>query len=217
MALNMVATVDGRATIDGRSGPIGDAADRELFHGLRTQVDAVMAGARTMEVEHYGRLVKSDALAERREREGLAPQPLAVIVSGSLAFNPEAVPLLQEPEAAVAIITRAEGSLEGIDADVTWIRVEEGPDGLRTGLERLRAEHGVRSVLCEGGPTLNRSLLEADLVDQLFLSLAPRVAGGQPPLPIVNGPAFEDPFDLWLLSCHEAEDSLFLRYELRRD
>ncbi len=54
----MVSTADGRASIAGRSGPIGNRADRELFHGLRTAVDAVMAGAGTVRAERYGRIVR---------------------------------------------------------------------------------------------------------------------------------------------------------------
>lgn len=212
----MVATVDGRATIDGRSGPIGDAADRELFHGLRTQADAVMCGARTATVEGYGRLVKSDALAARREQEGLDPNPLGVIVSGALAMNVEDVPLLRDPDSRVAIVTHREGELEGIAADVSWIRVEQGPGSLRAALEQLHADHGIRSIMCEGGPALNRSLLVDGVVDELFLSIAPKLSAGEPPFPIVSGPALDEPPDLRLSSCHEAEDSLFLRYAVRR-
>src|ERR1700689_1510759 len=54
--LNMASTVDGRATIGGRSGPIGNRADHELFHALRTTVDAVLVGAGTVRAERYGRL-----------------------------------------------------------------------------------------------------------------------------------------------------------------
>src|ERR1700680_4319238 len=54
--LNMVSTADGRASIDGRSGALGNRADRELFHGLRSVVDGVMAGAGTVRSERYGRL-----------------------------------------------------------------------------------------------------------------------------------------------------------------
>ena len=59
--LNMASTVDGRASLGGRSGPISDQADRELFHGLRSAVDAVMAGAGTVRVERYGRIIASEA------------------------------------------------------------------------------------------------------------------------------------------------------------
>ena len=75
VALNMVATLDGHVTIGGRSAPIGNAADRELFHALRTQVDAVMAGAGTMRAERYGRMVRDPERRERRVAEGLAADP----------------------------------------------------------------------------------------------------------------------------------------------
>src|ERR687889_1507896 len=63
LVLNMVETLDGRIAVNGRSGPIGDEADREIFHGLRTQVDAVMAGAGTVSGTACAR---SSARAARR-------------------------------------------------------------------------------------------------------------------------------------------------------
>src|SRR5215475_14078108 len=57
LLLNMVSTTDGRASIGGRSGPLGNRADRELFHALRARADAVMAGAGTVRVERYGRII----------------------------------------------------------------------------------------------------------------------------------------------------------------
>ena len=54
---NFIASADGRATFEGRSGPLGNPADREMFHGLREQMDAVMAGTNTLAIEHYGRLL----------------------------------------------------------------------------------------------------------------------------------------------------------------
>src|SRR4051794_21324368 len=77
LVLNMVSTLDGRIAIDGRSGSIGDDADRELFFGLRTQTDAVMVGAGTIRTERYGRIVRKPERREKRAAEGLAPDPLA--------------------------------------------------------------------------------------------------------------------------------------------
>src|SRR3954470_6622793 len=95
LVINMVSTLDGRIAVDGRSGPIGDEADRELFFGLRTQADAVMVGAGTVRTERYGRLVRDPELRERRVAEGLAPDPLAVVVSARLRLPPD-TPLLQD-------------------------------------------------------------------------------------------------------------------------
>ena len=82
--LNMVSTADGRATLGGRSGPLGGRADRELFHGLRTAVDAVMVGAGTVRAERYGRLDPRRVARRRRRERGLSEEPLACIVSGRL-------------------------------------------------------------------------------------------------------------------------------------
>src|SRR3954466_14186259 len=100
LALNMVATLDGRITIDGRSGPIGAEADRELFHCLRTQADAVMVGAGTIRTERYGRIVRKPERREQRVAEGLDPDPLAVIVSARLRLPPD-LPLLQDEHSTV--------------------------------------------------------------------------------------------------------------------
>src|ERR1700712_2478707 len=78
VVLNMVATLDGRIAIDGRSGGIGNDADRELFHGLRTQADAVMVGAGTIRTERYGRLVRSPERRDRRGSQGLEGDPVGV-------------------------------------------------------------------------------------------------------------------------------------------
>src|ERR1700722_7600262 len=81
LLLNMIATVDGRATLGGRSGPLGERADKELLYGLRTAVDAVMAGAGTIRAERYGPLIRDDAQRQTRRARGLSEEPLACIVS----------------------------------------------------------------------------------------------------------------------------------------
>ena len=68
---NFALTLDGHATISGRSGPIGSATDTAMLVGLRTRVDAVMIGAGTMRAERYGRVIGDPAKRERREAEGL--------------------------------------------------------------------------------------------------------------------------------------------------
>ena len=212
----MVSTVDGRAALEGRSAPISSPVDREVFHGLRTQAQAVMVGGRTAAIEGYGPIVKSPELAARREAEGLDAHPLAVLVSSSLAFDPAYVPLLGDVSSRVAVITGAGHDIEGAAAQITYIRTSAGEGSLRPALEQLREEHGVASILCEGGPTLFHALLREDLVSELFLCVSPMLAGGEPALDIVHGPVLREPADLWLISCHEAEDSLFLRYRVRR-
>lgn len=208
LAVNMIATADGRATIAGRTAPIANRADYELFHALRTRVDAVMVGAQTVRIEGYGRMVPDADARAARERAGLAADPLAVLVSRSLVLDPQ-VGLLRAPENHVVVLTPSrEARLAPCAASVAYLR--EGD--LAVGLRRLRAEHGVRSVLCEGGPRLLADLLAAGVVDELHLVVAPRLAGGVAPLTIVSGSALDPPLDLTLLSLHEAGGFLFARY-----
>ena len=81
VCLNMIATADGRATIAGRAGGIANRADYELFHATRARMDAIMVGAETVRVESYGRTINNAEARERREREGLPGDSMAVLVT----------------------------------------------------------------------------------------------------------------------------------------
>jgi len=209
IALNMVHTGDGRASVHGRTGPISSLADRQLFHALRTRVDAVMVGAGTLRVERYGRMVPDAARREQRAAAGLEPDPLAIVVSGSLDL-PADLPLLQDPFSRVLIVTSAEHDLEGVRAQVTYLRSEAGD--LPGALARLRSEHGVRAILCEGGPHLNASLLVDGLIDELFLTTVPVLAGAAGALAIMDGAPLQAPVSLALRWMLEYEGELFARY-----
>src|SRR2546430_4363186 len=81
---NMVSSADGRATLDGRSAGLSNEADRELFHALREQVDAVLVGTGTLRTERYGPFVRDPERRARRETAGLAPDPLGCVGTRSL-------------------------------------------------------------------------------------------------------------------------------------
>jgi riboflavin-specific deaminase-like protein len=212
LALNMVSSLDGKATIDWRTRGLSSELDRRLFHHLRTQVDAVMVGAGTVRVERYGRIVKSEELREKRRAEGLELNPLAVIVSARLDL-PADLPLLNEPDQRVVIATGSDAVLPDLAAQVDYLRVG---DDLPVLMARLSEDYGVRSVLCEGGPTLNSYLLAADLVDELFLTLHPKLTGGAAALTIVAGRTLVAPAELGLESLAEGDGDLFTRWRIER-
>ena len=212
LVLNMVSSLDGRAAIDWRTKGLSTEVDRLLFHSLRTQADAVMVGAGTARIERYGRVAKSGELRDKREGEGLARDPLAVVVSGRLDL-PADLPLLHEPEQKVLIATASDAVLPDIGEQVEYARVG---DDLPLLMARLREDHGIRSVLCEGGPTLNSFLLAAGLVDELFLTLNPKLAGGAAALTIVAGRELVEPAELSLMSVAEGGGDLFTRWRLQR-
>ncbi|HEY6692784.1 MAG TPA: dihydrofolate reductase family protein [Solirubrobacteraceae bacterium] len=188
--VNMIATADGRATIAGRTGPIANRADYELFHALRGRVDAVMVGAETVRVEGYG------------------PMEATGVVASRSVDLPAEVGLLRAPGNRVVVLTPSENAeLPPCPAEVHYLR---GP--LEEGVRRLRTELGIESVDCEGGPHLLGALLRARLVDELHLVIAPKLVAGPDPLTTVAGPALDPPADLRLLSLHESGGYLFLRY-----
>jgi riboflavin-specific deaminase-like protein len=211
LVINMVSSLDGKATLDWRTKGLSTEIDRRLFHHLRTQADAVMVGAGTAREERYGRMTKNDELSAKRVAEGRAAEAVAVVVSGRLDL-PSDLPLLNEPEQAVLIATGSEAELPGLGAHVEYVRV--GDD-----LPRLMAElreRGVRSVLGEGGPTLNSFLFVAGIVDELFLTLNPKVLGGAAALTIVAGRELVEPVELDLVSVAEAEGELYTRWRVRK-
>lgn len=213
VVLNMVATVDGRASVGGRTAPISSVPDRQLFHALRTRVDAVMVGAGTLRTERYGRLVRDPHRRELRVAAGLAPDPLAIVVSARLGL-PADLPLLQDSASRVVVITASDGSLRGCAAQVEYLRALPGE--LPAALARVRREYDVRSILCEGGPSLNASLFAAGLVDELFLTTVPKLAGGAGALTIVGDAPLRDPLDARLEWLFEHEGELFARYRIAR-
>ena len=156
VATNFVATVDGRAAIDGRSGPIGSETDTEMLTRLRTRFDAVMIGAGTMRTERYGDIGRR----------------LVVVKSG--------------PEG--------------------WVNL--------AALLRSLREEGVRALLCEGGPRLHSQLWAAGLVDELFLTIAPRLTGAEAPR-ILEGETLPGIAALELAWLLERDGELFARYRRR--
>lgn len=194
--VNFVASLDGAATRDERSGGLGGAADRRYFELLRRVADVVVVGAGTVRTEGYGPLVVSNP------RRG---QPVFAIVTSSLELDPASAIFTQAPVRPVVITTeRATGKSAFDDVIVTGSsRVD--PAAM---IEALRAR-GLRRILCEGGPTLFGDLVAADVVDELCLTVAPTLEAGDAPR-IAHGAAA--PRAMTLASIHRSGSELLLRY-----
>ena len=208
--LNMVASTDGRAAIDGRTESLGSETDTLLLTELRTLADAVLIGTGTLRAEGYGRMVGNAERVARREAAGLAPTPTAVLLSRSLAL-PWDAGLFAAAGQPVLAYTGSDAEPPEVAADLEVVRLEDPSPA--AALSDLRGR-GVRALLCEGGPTLNRALLAAGVVDELFLTLSPLLAGNADAPRIVEGEDLPQAVALQLAWVLRHGDELYLRYRL---
>lgn len=211
---DMVATVDGRASVSGRSAGLGNDADRALLCELRAEADAVLVGTGTLAAEGYAHLLDDEA-RERRLAAGRPAHPVVATVSRRLALPVDAAPIFGEP--GVPIVAFAEAGEEVAPVPEVAAQLDvvtlPAPLTLRAVLEGLR-RRGVHGVLCEGGPSLLRRLVAEDLLDDLCLTVAPLLSAGGA-APILEGDGLPDPARLTLRDVHRAGDHLLLHYGLR--
>lgn len=210
--VNFISSADGAGTFSGHSGGLGGPTDRMLLHVLRTMADCVVVGAGTVRSEGYGGLGLSEADIAWRREHGLPDHPQLVVVTNRLDLSPEdevftradvppivatcaAVPL----ERMMALCKIADVTICGDDAVDSQVLVEE------------LAERGLPQMLCEGGPHLFGSFLDADLVDEVCLTISPMFTAGDAPRIAASEQQLERRFDLGSV-IPDADGFVFLRY-----
>lgn len=209
--LNMVSSVDGRSSVGGKASGIGSRADREAMRALRSQADAVMVGAGTLRAEKLNLGLDYPN----------AKRPLAVIVGGTGDLPVRERLTGRQQDVILAVPEGARASAEtGMDMDCLTVieapSTGQGRVDLRWLLEYLRAEQAVGRLLVEGGPALNRAMIDAGLADEIFLTLAPKILSGREAAIVRgdDGEAAGGSRNLELLSVHSSGSELFLRYRL---
>jgi riboflavin biosynthesis pyrimidine reductase len=223
---NFVASVDGVTSIPAlpRSNAViagGSTTDRFVMGLLRACADALVLGSGTLAASPRGLWTPAqaypdaaDAFAELRARLGLAPAPELVVLSATGSVDP-AHPALE----ANAIVLTTDAGAERLGHDPRALSL--GPDprlDVAAAFELLRGR-GARAILSEGGPRVLGSLLEARLVDELFLTISPLLVGrlhrGER-LGLVEGSDLlrGGPLPARLLGVRRDADHLFLRYGL---
>jgi riboflavin biosynthesis pyrimidine reductase len=231
---NFVSTIDGVVAFDtegrtgGREVSGGSTPDRFLMGLIRATADAVLNGAGTVRSGAHRWTPASiyppsaAAYAAWRQELGLAAEPTSVIVSASGLIDP-GHPGLHDPGVPVVIVTTsAGGSLlraHGLPSSVEIVGVAAGDRVDPSALVEVLRDRGLELVVCEGGPTLLGGLIDAGLIDELFLTVAPQLAGhsaATPRLALVEGVGFAVGDAPWgrLISVMRADSHLFLRYRL---
>ena len=200
LRVNFVSSLDGAATLEGRSGGLGGPADKVVFSHLRATCDVIVVGAGTATAERYGP----------------ARAPVAV-VSAALSMTPGDRLFTPLPgRARPLVLTCASAPAHRRQALAPHAdMVDCGGDMVDAALVIGQLhQRGFRRVLCEGGPRLFASLLAAEVVDELCLTLAPLLAPGDAPR-LTNGPPLPTPAGATLLGVLEEDSALLLRYRLR--
>ncbi len=212
---NFVSSVDGRASFHGVSGQLGDDGDLAVFRALRRDADAVLVGTGTLRSEQYGRMLKNPESRERRRRRGLAPEPLACLLTRR-GDVPLEIPLFAEPEARIVIFSGADVDTRAARAQVEVVRLPESDVTFTAALRRLRSDHQVRALLCEGGAAVLAALVRERVLDQLFLTLSPALTGGGGGPTLTTGPELAQLRALRLAGLLHRAGSVFLRYEVNQ-
>lgn len=182
LRVNMISTVDGAATgPGGRSGGINNAADKRVFTTLRRLCDAVVVGAGTAREERYRDVSKPLVLVSRR---GEVPEQLRDAPPGAVRL------------ATCASAEHLDESKAILGSDHVHVLGEDRVDLAE--LKRTLAGLGLTSLLSEGGPHLLRDLLDEGVVDELDLTMVPRLLGADHPR-ITAGPPVDVPLSLALL------------------
>lgn len=176
---NMVMSLDGASVgPDGLSRSLSSPGDQRVFRSLRAFADVVLVGAATIRAERYRPMRPAAEVRSRREAAGLAPAPVLTVLSGTLQL-PWAEPMFSDSTIRPIVLTG-----EGADVD-RLAEAREHADVVELPgrsvdptaiLDALEARN-LRRILCEGGARLLGQLVEADLLDEADVTIAPVFAG----------------------------------------
>lgn len=207
-----MSSVDGAATLRGRSGGLGNDADRRIFALLRALADVVLVGAGTVRVEGYGPVEVAPEWASLRP--GRAPTPPIAMISSQLDFDPSGPLFTAAPShARTIVVTTAAAPRDRRRAVGEVADVIVAGDKLVEPAEVVKAlaDRGYRRISCEGGPRTFAHIVAADALDELCLTRSPVVVSGSAPR-ITNGPEPAEPLALRLAHVLTDESYLYLRY-----
>jgi riboflavin biosynthesis pyrimidine reductase len=208
---NFVVSLDGKVELDGRSGSLGGQTDRAAFMAMRAVADVILVGAGTVRQEGYGPVRLDAGVVERRRARQQSPVPPLAIVSNRANLDHSA--RVFEGDTKPFLLTTARGAAQHRDLTDAAEVIACGDEyvDLTLGLNELYA-HGLGRVLCEGGPTLLRSLLDADLLDELCCTRSPWLVGaGHQSL--LGGQPLATPVALSITSVLEGDQMLLVRYQ----
>jgi riboflavin biosynthesis pyrimidine reductase len=213
LRVNFVTSLDGSVTVDGRSEGLGSPGDRRIFQVLRALADVVLVGHGTASTEGYRPITAESAVGRLRASIGRPATASIAVVSRRASLDPAGrlVTGAVSPTILVTCAAADAGRREALAAaGVTVLVCGDDEVDLPLALDELAAL-GHEQVLCEGGPALFRDAVAAGLVDELDLSIAAALVGGEQRL--LHG--LPTAVRLELRQVLEEDDTLFTRYGVR--
>lgn len=221
--VNMAMTADGKiATASRAASSFGSKRDHEHLLELRATADAVMAGARTVDLNPINLGPGAAKFRRQRLKRGLAEYNLRVIVSRSSSVNPGAEIFRHKFSPIIVLTTTraAKKKLVALRALGAEVKVcGETEINFPAALRWLRTKWKMKRLLCEGGGELNDALFRAGLVDELHLTVCPKVFGGRRAPTIADGRGFlklAAAAQLELKSARRVGTEMFLTFARRR-
>jgi riboflavin biosynthesis pyrimidine reductase len=208
LRVNFIASADGAVSVDGLSGGLHGPGDKEIFDTLRMLCDALIVGSGTVRAENYDALRLTGPARAWRRAHGLPEFPLMVIVSRSLDLDLDQLVFSDAPIPPI-VVTTTSAPAARLAGRAEVLAVGDDEVDL-TAMVRALNGRGATQLLGEGGPRLLNSMIAADLVTELCLTVSPLLVGGGPGR-IAAGPP-GPPRPLSLRHALSREDMLFLRY-----
>lgn len=216
---NFALTWDGRiSTRRGTPADFSSKRDKRRLVEIRAQCDAVLVSAKTLAADNMTMGLPDAALRAARTARGQREYPLRVLLTNSGRIHP-ALRLFTKTFSPIVIFSttrmppRTRSALAG-KADL-WLH-ERDSVNLVAMLATLRADYGVKRLVCEGGAQIFRALLTAGLLDELHVTLCPRIFGGEkaPTLTGIAGAFLPASIPLELKRMEVIEGECFLRYRV---
>jgi riboflavin biosynthesis pyrimidine reductase len=213
VVFNFISSVDGSATVDGRSGGLGDATDQRILRLLRRLADVLLVGAGTIRVEGYAGELLDEGGRAWRSANGRPSRPAVAVVSGSLRLDPAAAFFTTALTRPIVFTTERSDPRKRAQLAEHAEVVTAGADTVdpRRVVAELTAR-GFQRIHSEGGPKLFGSFQEAGVVTGLFLTLSPTLVGGLGAR--VTAWADEHTVPLELVHVLRHGSMLFLRYRV---
>ena len=217
--INMAMTADGKTASANRAiSTFGSKRDHDHLYELRATADAVMCGARTIDLNPVQLGSGGKKYEQLRVKNGLDQSSLRVIVSGSGSINPCAE-IFKHRFSPILIITTEHAGPRKLKllkslADDVFIGGKTEID-FRSVLVWLKSKWKVNRLLCEGGGELNDALFRAKVVNELHITLCPKILGGRNAATIADGLGVKHLADATKLALQSAKrdgDELFLRF-----